>query len=303
MCASWQRFAPYVPVARRRALAAKTAAKVAKTGSPLQPVVIAGSKIAHTFWGQAWCKHLESFSDFANRLPRGRTYARHGAVIDLQLTRGKITAQIMGSQLYQAAITVTPLAPAHWQAIKQACAGKIDSLVELLQGRLSDAVMRVITHRDEGLFPQPGEIALECSCPDWADLCKHLAAVLYGVGARLDTQPELLFLLRGVDHLELVEQAASAGAQAAKGGAGMAESDLADVFGIEITTAATPPAASAAPIVSAAVPEPAAPKVARKKPRVPVSKAGRGKKKPAPRSTGKTPWSPPPTARRTKRAK
>jgi uncharacterized Zn finger protein len=242
-------YPPYVTVAQRRAKAAKAAAKLAKRGRAFQPVVIQGRQIAHTFWGQAWCRHLESFSDYENRLPRGRAYARHGAVIDLKMTRGKIAAQIMGSRLYEATLTVRPLAPARWQAIKRECSGKIDSLVELLQGRLSDAVMQVITHRDEGLFPKPDEISLDCSCPDWAALCKHLAAVLYGVGARLDTQPELLFLLRGVDHLELLEQAAAAGAQAATnaGAAGLAEADLAEVFNIEIASAASPLATSRVP--------------------------------------------------------
>ena len=255
---SWYSFRPYVSVAQRRAKAAKHAQKLAMKGKALAPVRIAGRAIAQTFWGKAWCGHLESFSDYENRLPRGRTYVRNGSVIDLQIAPGKITAMIMGSTLYHGSITIAPLKPARWQAIKAECAGKIDSLVGLLQGRLSDAVMRVITDRETGLFPAPAEIKLECSCPDWADLCKHLAAVLYGVGARLDTQPELLFVLRGVDHLELISAAAEAPAladAAAAGAAGMDAAQMADVFGIEIEPtaaastvkpAATKPAAAAA---------------------------------------------------------
>ena len=209
-------FRPYVSVATRRANAAKHAQKLAKGGTTLSPVTIAGTKIATSFWGKAWCTHLESYSDFANRLPRGRSYVRNGSVIDLQITPGKITAQVMGSSLYKETITIAPLEAKRWAAIKAECAGKIDSLVGLLQGRLSDAVMRIITDRERGLFPAPSEIKLGCSCPDWADMCKHVAAVLYGVGARLDAHPELLFVLRGVDYLELI----SAAAQAPRAGGG-----------------------------------------------------------------------------------
>ncbi len=227
-------FPTYVTVAQRRAKAAKHAQKLAKKGAKLAPVKIEGRTIATTFWGKAWCAHLESFSDYENRLPRGRTYVRNGSVLDVQLAPGKVTAMVMGSALYHGTITIAPLKPARWKAIKAECAGKIDSLVGLLQGRLSDAVMRVITDRDKGLFPQPSEIKLECSCPDFASLCKHLAAVLYGVGAMLDTQPELLFVLRGVDHLELIGAATNASALAPVGTGAVDAAHLSEVFGIEI---------------------------------------------------------------------
>jgi len=227
-------YRPYVTAAQRRAKAEKHAQKLAKMGTRLAPVKIEGRAIATTFWGKAWCAHLESFSDYANRLPRGRTYVRNGSVLDVQLAPGKVTAMIMGSSLYHGTIAIAPLKPARWKAIKEECAGKIDSLVGLLQGRLSDAVMRVITDREKGLFPQPAEITLACSCPDYASLCKHLAAVLYGVGARLDAQPELLFVLRGVDHMELIGVAADAAALAPAGTGAVDAANLAEVFGIEI---------------------------------------------------------------------
>ena len=233
---SWDwNYRPYVTAAQRRATAEKHAQKLAKKGAKLAPVKIEGRAIATTFWGKAWCGHLESFSDYENRLPRGRTYVRNGSVIDLQIAPGKITAQVMGSSLYRGTIVIAPLAAKRWKAIKAECAGKIDSLVGLLQGRLSDAVMRVITDRDKGLFPAPSEIKLECSCPDWADMCKHIAAVLYGVGARLDAQPELLFVLRGVDHIELIGAAGDAAALAPAGGTNAVDAaHLSEVFGIEI---------------------------------------------------------------------
>jgi len=234
---SWYSFKPYVSVASRRVQVAKHAQKLAKKGVTLSPVRIEGRTIASTFWGKAWCAHLESFSDYANRLPRGRSYVRNGSVLDVQLAPGKISAMVMGSSLYHGTITVAPLKAERWQAIKAECAGKIDSLVGLLQGQLSDAVMRVITDRAKGLFPLPAEIKLKCSCPDSASLCKHLAAVLYGVGARLDTQPELLFALRGVDHLELISVAADAAALAPADAGTLDAAALSDVFGIEIEPA------------------------------------------------------------------
>lgn len=253
---SWDwNYRPYVSVAQRRANAVKHAQKLAKQGQMLSPVKIEGRTIARTFWGKAWCEHLESYSDYANRLPRGRTYVRNGSIIDLQIAPGKITAIVMGSEIYRGTITISPLKSNRWETIKTECAGKIDSLVGLLQGRLSDAVMQVITNRERGLFPSPSEIKLKCNCPDWADLCKHHAAVLYGVGARLDAQPELLFVLRGVDHLDLIAAAADAPALAATGAGAEADAldptQLSDVFGIEIDLAgagtATPPVAAVAP--------------------------------------------------------
>lgn len=227
---------PYVPVAKRRAQAAKKAAKLAKEGRTLSPVAIEGRSIARTFWGKAWCQHIESFSDYENRLPRGRTYARNGSILDLQITDGKISAMVMGSELYEIGFTIAPLLDARWKDIKARSTGQIDSLVELLQGRLSDAVMRVITDRDTGLFPSPKEIKKSCSCPDSAGLCKHLAAVLYGIGARLDEKPELLFLLRKVDHMELLDGAPPG----ASGPSTLDSDDLADVFGIEIAETSPP---------------------------------------------------------------
>jgi uncharacterized Zn finger protein len=211
-------------------------------GQTLAPVAIAataGRRIATTFWGAAWCDHLESHSDYANRLPRGRTYVRNGSVIHLEIGKGRVTALVQGSELYDVTVTIAPLAKARWGKIVDACAGKIDSLVELLQGKLSRGVMEVVTHRTSGLFPAPAQIELECSCPDHATMCKHVAAALYGVGARLDEKPELLFVLRNVDHLALIESAqmqpaAKPRGPRAGGGRVIAQKDVASVFGIEL---------------------------------------------------------------------
>lgn len=274
---SYGGFAPYVPVAQRRANAAKAAQKAAKDGARFTPVAIEGRTIAHTFWGKAWCAHQESFSDYANRLPRGRTYVRNGSVIHLALSAGRIEAKVMGSSLYTVEIVVAPLLPQKWAAIKTACAGKIDSLVSLLQGRLSEAVMRIVTDRADGLFPSPAETQLRCSCPDSAHLCKHLSAVLYGVGARLDTQPELLFLLRGVDHLELIGGAVAATALSETGASAIAADQLADVFGIEIDAGVGAPPAPAATSSSQPAAEAAAKRSSPAKPVAKKKLAAKGK--------------------------
>ena len=222
-----------------------------KKGVDVQPVTIEGRKIAKSFWGEAWCGHLESFSDFANRLPRGRTYVRNGSVCHLAVAKGRIEAKVSGSALYTVKVEIKTLPGKRWGAIKGRCSGQIGSLLELLQGRLSDRVMAVVTDRQDGLFPSPKEISLRCSCPDSAVMCKHVAAVLYGVGARLDTKPELLFSLRGVNHEELIEadaEAAVAGATTRGKSKRLAAADLSDVFGIEIESGdAGVPATNASP--------------------------------------------------------
>ena len=177
-----QQWAPYVPVAERRRRAMKKMESLRKKGVAVQPVRIDGRKIAKTFWGEAWCDHLEAFSDFENRLPRGRTYVRNGSVCHLAVAKGRIEAKVSGSELYTVRVEIKTLVNKKWKAIKGRCSGQIGSLLELLQGRLSDQVMQVVTDRREGLFPLPGEISLQCSCPDSAVMCKHVAAVLYGVG-------------------------------------------------------------------------------------------------------------------------
>ena len=237
------RWAPYVPVAERRKQAEKTAAKAIKAGKGFSPVASFSGAIGKTFWGKAWCKNLECYSDLSNRLPRGRSYARNGSVIDLKISEGAVQAQVMGSSLYQVAVKITGVPKSQWQAISADCADSIDTLVELLQGKLSKAVMERICTPRTGLFPAPKEISFTCSCPDWASMCKHVAATLYAVGVRLDQQPELLFNLRRVDAKDLVNQA-GAGLSTAKkfprSGKVLDEAMLADVFGIEMDTAAVP---------------------------------------------------------------
>ena len=245
---------PYVPVAARRKKAEAAAKRAHKAGAALAPVAASRGAIAKTFWGKAWCDNLEQYSDYANRLPRGRTYVRNGSVIDLIIAEGEVRAQVMGSDLYRVEVRVAAVGDRHWKAIGADCAGSIDSMVELLQGRFSQAVMQRLCRPGDGLFPAPRELQFSCSCPDWASMCKHVAAVLYGVGARLDSQPELLFKLRRVDGAELLAQADQVIAAPAKRPAGsrvLQDSALADVFGIEMAGVA------AAPVVPLAAKTPA----------------------------------------------
>ncbi len=241
-------YPPYVPVAVRKERAAKEAAKLLKKGATHQPVRLEGKTIARTFWGKAWCENLESYSDYSNRLPRGRSYVRNGSVLHLDIRRGEIEALVSGSSLYKIKIGIKPVDPKRWKRLRHECTGSIGSLMELLSGKLSERVMGVMTSKTGGLFPAPAEIELDCSCPDWAEMCKHVAAVLYGVGARLDAKPELLFLLRHVDHAELVSQSGAVEALTTGRGtdavAVLDSTEVADVFGIEMAEAPVIPKAS-----------------------------------------------------------
>lgn len=262
---SYFSFKPYVSVANRKVAGQKKIKALQKAGRLIEPVgeLSHRTKIATSFWGNAWCKHLESLSDYANRLPRARSYVRNGSVLHLAIQPGRIEALVQGSELYQQTITITALAAAKWQTLQARSQGKIGSLIELLQGKISDEIMAVVTNQNEGLFPKPKEISLFCSCPDSAGLCKHLGAVLYGVGARLDSQPELLFKLRGVDHQDLISAVDPASVLSERPAGGsrrrvLDPSALGDVFGIDLGTHPNP-----APEVFRTAPKPSA---ANKKP-------------------------------------
>jgi uncharacterized Zn finger protein len=232
----------YVPVAERKRKAQQTAAKLKQKDPNIAPVIIEGKKLAHTWWGQAWNQNLESYADYANRIGRGRSYVRNGAVLDLQLEQGRIKALVQGSvaKPYKVTIAVSPLPENVWEKIKKTCEGKIESLPELIAGKFPKALEELFTAKGKGLFPAPREIKLDCSCPDWAEMCKHVAAVLYGVGARLDDDPALFFTLRGVRIEELISEAIQTKTQALLGKAGtksrrvLEDIDVTAMFGVEV---------------------------------------------------------------------
>ncbi len=238
---SWHQFRPYVSVAKRRQQAAMTAKKMAKQGQALSPVQPEGRAIATTFWGLAWCTNLESYSDYSNRLPRGRTYLRNGSVIDLQIAPALITGLVQGSSLYKIRIQIESLPGSRWKSFCADSAGKVTSLLDLLQGRLSKGVLEAIARPADGLFPTSKQIKMSCSCPDSAGLCKHLAAVLYGVGTRLDEKPELFFTLRSVDMKDLISAATASATQSSaiqRGNRSLEGEDLSALFGVDVESSA-----------------------------------------------------------------
>jgi uncharacterized Zn finger protein len=246
----WKR---YVPVAKRRQKTARTLAKLETSGRALTPVTAGRGAIAKTFWGKAWCQNLEGYSDYANRLPRGRAYLRSGSVIDLRIAAGKVAAQVMGSRLYRINVDISEVSASQWSNIARDCAQSIDSLVELLHGQFSASVMERITRPGTGLFPAPREIAFSCSCPDSAAMCKHVAATLYGVGARLDSEPALLFSLRNVDANELITRVGESRPAGQKGpstGRILDSPKLADIFGIDMANLGPRMSAAEAPAVT-----------------------------------------------------
>jgi uncharacterized Zn finger protein len=235
----WDYFPPYVSAAEKRMHGARALEKLLKKSKrPAEPVVLAHRKrqLAATFWGRAWADNLERYADLANRLPRGRAYLRNGSVLDLTIGRGRVEAYVAGTELYRVTIGIAPLAKARWRRVVARCTGRIGSLVGLLRGELSEDVLAVLTDARDGLFPEPRELELDCSCPDAAVLCKHVAAVLYGVAIRLDTRPELFFELRQLDQAELIGSATAAVVARPRPVAGkrIAADRLSSVFGIEL---------------------------------------------------------------------
>ena len=198
----------YVTVAEKRAKAEKKLTALKKKNPGIQPVTIEGQAIAKTWWGKAWNKNLERYADYANRIGRGRSYVRHSAVLDLQVQPGKVSGLVMGSTAspYRVTVTIKPIAPKQWQHIKTQCKGKMESIKQLMAGKFPKALEELFTRKDKGLFPSPKEIELDCSCPDRAVMCKHVAAVLYGIGARLDQDPGLFFVLRKAKVNDLVSE-------------------------------------------------------------------------------------------------
>ncbi|WP_395747839.1 hypothetical protein [Prosthecobacter sp.] len=253
----------YQDVEEQKARVQREIAKRKKRGEKFEalPAPAGQKKLSTTFWGQAWCRNLESYQDYETRLPRGRSYLRQGKVYDLQIEPGKLVAVVAGSELYDTSITILPLPKKQWQHIVESSAGQVGSMLDLLAGKLGDGLMQVLTDPNDGLFPKPKEIRFNCSCPDHADMCKHVSAVLYGVGVLLDTKPELLFTLRGVDQAELLSNASSSVLTNLSAESGdLAGADLSAIFGIDLGSA-----------IAAEEPPPVATKPARKK--APAKKA------------------------------
>jgi uncharacterized Zn finger protein len=235
-------YPPYVSVAQKKVKAKKTLEKLRQKNAHLKPVLVKGNKIAGTWWGIAWIKNLEQYADYSNRLGRGRSYVRNGAVLDLQIEEGKISALVQGSgrSPYKVDITIKALSRTLWKEIVSSCEGTLGSLTELLEGKFPKDLGELFTIKGKGLFPAPREISFSCSCPDWASMCKHVAAVLYGVGARLDEEPGLFFVLRTVRVDDLVSRAVASRSEKLLENTGvssprvMDDADLSALFGIHL---------------------------------------------------------------------
>jgi uncharacterized Zn finger protein len=232
----------YVSVREKREKARKKLSQLMKKNPSMRPVTIKGKSLANSWWGKAWNVNLERYSDYSNRIGRGRSYVRNDAILDLKIEKGKIYALVQGSESkpYSVNITIKPLEKKTWKAIKFACAGKLETLTELLEGKFPKILESLFTAKGKGLFPSPKEILFQCSCPDWAYMCKHIAAVLYGVGTRLDEDPSLFFILRNVNMRDLIEQTLAQKSKTllkntgTKSGRIIKSADMSAMFGIDM---------------------------------------------------------------------
>lgn len=177
------------------------------------PVIFEGnsrSKICKSWWGDAWCRNLDRYADWDNRIDRGRSYLRNGTVIDLKMNGGEIYAKVQGSREtpYTVKITIDPINEKKSRKIEKQAAGKIQNIEALLTGTFPESLKEDF-FQEGMLFPSLKEIHFNCSCPDWASLCKHVAATLFGVGVRLDTDPKIFFQMRGINIEDFVEKAIS----------------------------------------------------------------------------------------------
>ncbi|MCD6184998.1 MAG: hypothetical protein J7K84_04305 [Deltaproteobacteria bacterium] len=242
---SYFRYPRYVSVAEKTAKAAKKLKQLKKKNPDIMPVYIEGRTIASTWWGKSWNRNLERYADYSNRIGRGRSYVRHGAVLDLRIEPGKVESLVQGSRArpYTVSIKIRPINKKTWQNIVSACKGKLESFEELLAGKFPKALSEIFMAQGVGLFPSPEEIEFDCSCPDWADMCKHVAATLYGISARLDENPGLFFSLRKVAMKDLVAQAVKDESRKLLAKAGkkskrvIKEADIEDLFGIDMDDA------------------------------------------------------------------
>ncbi len=260
----WDSYPPYVSVAEKKQKAAKKLKQLQKKMPDIKPIILTGTALAQTWWGKSWNKNLERYADYSNRIGRGRSYVRHGAVLDLQIAEGVVTALIQGSasKPYQVKIRIKPIGAPQWSAMKKQCEGQLKSLHDLLIGKFSKDLSDVFLAERSGLFPTPHEISFDCNCPDWASMCKHVAAALYGIGARLDEAPSLFFTLRGVRIDDLVTetiQGATAellSKAAQKSARAVDDADLSSLFGIDLDTPPIFTGKKEKQIVAKAIPTP-----------------------------------------------
>lgn len=245
---SYWGFPEYVSVAEKKARAAKKLKELLKKRPDLKPVILEGKALARTWWGKAWNGNLERYADYDNRIGRGRSYLRHGAVLHLHIDEGEVKSLVQGSERspYSVEIRISALQTDVWQSMINACEGALESLQHLINGAFPKPLGEIFMAKGSGMFPSPKEIKFSCSCPDSAYMCKHVAAVLYGIGSRLDEDVSLFFKLRRANMDELVRRAVSVTSEKILKRAGkksariINDADLGAVFGIEIEAPVLP---------------------------------------------------------------
>ena len=237
----------YVSVGEKRSRARHKLKQLRKKNPDIRPIEIEGRTLASTWWGKAWNKNLEGYADYSNRIGRGRSYVQNGAVLDLQIEPGKVHSLVQGSRgaPYKVEIKIKSISKIVWKQIKTAAAHEMASLQQLLDGHFPKALGEIFTTKGQGLFPSPKEIGFACSCPDWASMCKHVAATLYGIGTRLDEDPGLFFVLRKAKIDDLISQTVREKSKKhleqarRKTSRVIEDTDLGDVFGIDLEDSVT----------------------------------------------------------------
>ena len=233
-------FPQYESAASKKAKANTALDRARKKNPEIEPVIIEGRTLAKNWWGKAWNANLESYADYHNRIGRGKSYVRNNAVLDLKITKGQVVAKVQGSRAkpYVVEIKIQPLNPLKWEKVIERCNHRIDSLEQLIAGKFPKELEVLFTNQQYGMFPSPKEIHFNCSCPDWASMCKHVAAALYGIGTRLDQNPMMFFELRDLDEKELVKKSMAIKIESMLKNAGktstreIAEEDVLDLFGL-----------------------------------------------------------------------
>ncbi len=237
---SYYEFYSYQSVGMLKDKADKAIEKLRKKNPDIEPVIIEGRVLAKSWWGKAWNHNLESYADYRNRIARGRRYVRNHAVMDLKISKGCVSGLVQGSgnKPYKIQILIDTLPQKKWDRVTGLCHNQIASLDKLIDGKFPMELQELFTDKKYGLFPSPKEIKFDCSCPDWASMCKHVAAILYGIGSRLDSDPMLFFELRNVDGRALVRKSIDAKIESMlknaskKSGREIDEKNVYDLFGL-----------------------------------------------------------------------
>ncbi len=199
----------YESVGDRISKAKKKLKKLQKKDPSINPITIEGKHIANTWWGKAWINNLKYYADYDNRLSRGRSYVKNGLVIHLAIKKSEIEAMVIGtsSTPYKIKININKLNENKWKKITELSHKQLHSLSELIDGIFPQELSDIFSNKSEGIFPSTKEMRFDCSCPDWANMCKHVSASLFATGKRLDEDPALIFKLRGVDINDLINKA------------------------------------------------------------------------------------------------